>query len=62
MSGHGSARANQRPRLTTNTSMWLNFEEWEDLFEYIQAKGIVLHFVFEDDSGWTGIQSRYVLP
>ena len=29
-------------------------QEWENLFEYIQAKGIVLHFVFEDDSGWTG--------
>ena len=29
-------------------------QEWEDLFEYIQAKGIVLHLVLEDDSGWTG--------
>ena len=29
-------------------------QEWEDLFEYIQAKGIVLHFVLEDDSAWTG--------
>ena len=28
--------------------------EWEDLFCYLQAKGIVLHLVFEDDSGWTG--------
>jgi len=29
-------------------------EEWESLFSYIQSKGIVLHLVFEDDSGWTG--------
>lgn len=28
--------------------------QWEDLFEYIQSKGIVLHLVLEDDSGWTG--------
>lgn len=28
--------------------------EWEELFDYIQSKGIVLHLVFEDDSGWTG--------
>jgi hypothetical protein len=27
---------------------------WEALFTYIQAKGLVLHLVFEDDSGWTG--------
>ena len=28
--------------------------DWEDLFDHIQSKGIVLHLVFEDDSGWTG--------
>jgi hypothetical protein len=28
--------------------------EWEALFSYMQDKGIVLHFVLEDDSGWTG--------
>jgi hypothetical protein len=28
--------------------------QWEDLFSYIQSKGIVLHLVLEDDSGWTG--------
>lgn len=28
--------------------------EWESLFLYAQAKGIVLHFVLEDDSAWTG--------
>ena len=27
--------------------------EWELLFDHIQAKGIVLHLVLEDDSGWT---------
>jgi hypothetical protein len=27
---------------------------WEDVFDYCQSKGIVLHLVFEDDSGWTG--------
>lgn len=26
---------------------------WEQLFSYIQEKGIVLHLVLEDDSGWT---------
>ena len=29
-------------------------KEWENLFSHIQAKGIVLHLIFEDDSGWTG--------
>jgi len=28
--------------------------EWERIFSYIQSKGIVLHLVLEDDSGWTG--------
>ncbi len=28
--------------------------EWEQLFSYIQSRGLVLHFVLEDDSGWTG--------
>ena len=28
--------------------------DWEDLFSFLQTKGIVLHLVFEDDSGWTG--------
>ncbi|MCJ7695082.1 MAG: DUF5060 domain-containing protein, partial [Anaerolineaceae bacterium] len=28
--------------------------EWEDLFAYLQSRGMVLHLVFEDDSGWTG--------
>ena len=28
--------------------------EWEALFTYLENKGIVLHLVFEDDSGWTG--------
>jgi hypothetical protein len=27
---------------------------WEELFGYIQSKGIVLHLVLEDDSAWTG--------
>jgi len=27
---------------------------WEQIFDYIQDKGIVLHLVFEDDSAWTG--------
>ena len=27
---------------------------WESIFDYQQSKGIVLHLVFEDDSGWTG--------
>ncbi len=28
--------------------------EWEGLFRYIQGRGMVLHLVLEDDSGWTG--------
>ena len=28
--------------------------EWEAIFTYLENKGIVLHLVFEDDSGWTG--------
>ena len=28
--------------------------EWEDNFEMIQERGLVLHIVFEDDSAWTG--------
>jgi hypothetical protein len=27
---------------------------WEDIFDYQQDHGIVLHLVFEDDSGWNG--------
>lgn len=27
---------------------------WEDFFEYVQSKGIILHLVFEDDSAWKG--------
>jgi hypothetical protein len=27
---------------------------WEQWFEYLQAKGLVIHLVLEDDSGWTG--------
>lgn len=29
-------------------------EQWRDLFEYIQSKGIVIQLVLEDDSAWTG--------
>lgn len=29
-------------------------ERWEEIFTYLQEKGITLHLVFEDDSGWTG--------
>jgi hypothetical protein len=32
--------------------------EWENLFDYLQSKGIVLHLVFEDDSGWTGFNRQ----
>ena len=28
--------------------------EWENLFSYLQENGIILHLLFEDDSGWTG--------
>lgn len=27
---------------------------WESVFQFIQAKGLVLHIVLEDDRGWTG--------
>lgn len=27
---------------------------WEDIFRYIQSKGLNLHLVLEDDSAWTG--------
>ncbi len=34
--------------------------EWENIFSYMQDKGILLHLVFEDDSGWTGFnRDRY---
>ena len=29
-------------------------EYWEEIFTYIQQKGLVLHIVFEDDHAWTG--------
>ncbi|HEU0022273.1 MAG TPA: DUF5060 domain-containing protein, partial [Dehalococcoidia bacterium] len=28
--------------------------QWEQRLEYLQAKGLVIHLVLEDDSGWTG--------
>ena len=36
-------------------------DRWRDFFEYVQAKGIVLYLVLEDDSAWTGFdrQSYY---
>jgi len=36
-------------------------QQWEDFFSYIQQKGIVLHFVFNDDSAWRGYdQALYI--
>ena len=36
-------------------------QQWEDFFSYIQQKGIVLHFVFNDDSAWRGYdQELYI--
>lgn len=32
--------------------------EWEDIFEMIQQRGLVLHIVFEDDSAWTGFNRQ----
>ena len=32
--------------------------QWEQLFEYMQSKGVVLHLVLEDDSGWTGFNRQ----
>lgn len=32
--------------------------EWERIFYYIQARGIVLHLVLEDDSAWTGFNRQ----
>lgn len=31
---------------------------WEDFFAYCQNMGLVLHIVLNDDSGWTGYDSR----
>ena len=31
---------------------------WEDTFEMIQDRGLVLHIVFEDDSAWTGFNRQ----
>lgn len=28
--------------------------EWEDIFNYMEGKGLVTHIVFEDDQAWTG--------
>jgi hypothetical protein len=28
--------------------------QWEELFSYMQDKGLVLHIVLEDDNGWVG--------
>ena len=28
--------------------------EWENMFNYIESKGLVIHIVFEDDQAWTG--------
>ncbi len=28
--------------------------EWESVFSYLESKGIVMHLVLEDDSGWNG--------
>ena len=32
--------------------------EWEQIFDYIQNRGIVLHLVLEDDSAWTGFNRQ----
>lgn len=31
---------------------------WEDFFDYCQNRGLVLHIVLNDDSGWIGYDSR----
>lgn len=28
--------------------------EWENIFNYIEGQGLVIHIVFEDDQAWTG--------
>jgi hypothetical protein len=33
-------------------------QEWERIFNYIQAQGIALHLVFEDDGAWTGFDRQ----
>jgi hypothetical protein len=35
-------------------------DEWQDLFEYMQTKGVVVYMILEDDSAWTGYDhNRY---
>lgn len=35
-------------------------DRWRDFFEYVQASGIVIHLVLEDDSAWSGYDhARY---
>ena len=30
----------------------VKLQEWESFFDYVQRKGIVLHFILDDDSAW----------
>jgi hypothetical protein len=32
--------------------------QWEQIFDYIQSRGILLHLVLEDDSAWTGFNRQ----
>jgi hypothetical protein len=34
-------------------------QQWEDLFTYIQEKGVVLHLVLADDSAWDGFNHEW---
>lgn len=51
------ARSNSGKDARFNIS---KLEEWRDLFEYMQEKGMVVYIVLEDDSGWKEYDhSRY---
>jgi hypothetical protein len=32
----------------------VKLDEWRDLFEHMQAKGVAVYMILEDDSAWTG--------
>ncbi len=44
----------QEAKANSDTFDVAKLQQWEDLFTYIQSKGIVLHIVLTDDSAWDG--------
>ena len=63
MSGHGSGSSVSQAKSNGGSNARFDIaklNEWLELFEYMQTKGVVSYIILEDDSAWTGYDhARY---